>query len=284
MPKPQWLKTHIPYGRDYFKIKKNLEQRNLSTICQSARCPNISECWNRRCATFLIMGDTCSRNCLFCSVKSGTPLPLRPDEPLRILEMVEIMNSRYVVITSVTRDDLDDGGSSHFASIIRTLKSNRPGLKIEALIPDFKGNTLHIDTVLHAEPDVLNHNLETIRRLYPLLNRPPLNYPVSLDVLRHSSGKGFITKSGIMVGLGETEEELNELFRDLRACGVKLLTIGQYLQPTPDNVPVARFYTPGEFELLKNTALQLGFTGVESGPFVRSSYNASEMYEPVVNR
>lgn len=277
-PKPQWLKAAIPGGENYFKIKKALEKRNLCTICQSARCPNISQCWNNYHATFLIMGNTCSRDCTFCSVKHGVPESLDSDEPGRVLEMTRIMNAKYVVITSVTRDDLEDGGSSHFAAVISTLKTHKPGIKVEVLIPDFKGNIRHLETVLEAKPDVVNHNLETVRRLYPVVNRKPGNYNISLQVLKNSKERGFITKSGIMVGLGETMEELKELFQDLRTSGVDLLTIGQYLQPTRQNVPVERFYTPQEFEELKDIALSFGFIDVVSGPFVRSSYNADQMY------
>jgi lipoic acid synthetase len=277
-PKPKWLKAQIPSGKDYFKIKNSLEKRNLSTICQQARCPNISECWNNYHATFLIMGDTCSRNCSFCSVQTGKPAPLLGEEPQRVLEMVDIMKSKYVVITSVTRDDLEDGGSAHFAHVITHLKTHRPDVKIEVLIPDFKGNTRHVDRVLDAGPDVLNHNLETVKRLYPHVNRKPENFHISLSVLRYGHDKGFITKSGIMVGLGETKEEIKETFQDLRESGVDLLTIGQYLQPTKGNVPVEKFYTPEEFGELKEIALSCEFRGVESGPFVRSSYKAHEMY------
>jgi len=278
-PKPKWLKAGIPAGDNYFKIKKALEKRNLCTICQSAKCPNISECWNNYHATFLIMGDACTRNCTFCSVKSGTPRPLDNLEPQRILEMTEIMKARYVVITSVTRDDLEDGGSSHFAAVIKELKTHKPEVKIEVLIPDFKGNTRDLDTVLEAEPDVLNHNLETVRRLYPHVNRDPRNYDVSLRVLKYSKTKGFVAKSGVMVGLGESGDELKDAFQDLRTHGVDLLTIGQYLQPTRQNVAVEKFYTPGEFEELKETALSFGFIDAVSGPFVRSSYNADRMYQ-----
>ncbi len=278
-PKPKWLKAQIPAGEDYFRIKKSLEKRNLATICQQARCPNISECWNNYHATFLIMGDTCSRNCTFCSVNPGKPDPLLPEEPNRLLEMVEILKAKYVVITSVTRDDLEDGGSSHFARVITHLKTQRPEIKIEVLIPDFKGNTHHLDTVLEAAPDVLNHNLETVKRLYSHVNRKTENYHISLKVLKYSHERGFITKSGIMVGLGETLKEIKALFRDLRESGVKLLTIGQYLQPIKENVPVEKYYTPDAFEQLKEIALSHGFTAVESAPFVRSSYKAHRMYE-----
>jgi lipoic acid synthetase len=283
-PKPAWLKVQIPGGEDYFKIKKNLEKRKLATICQQARCPNISECWNNFHATFLIMGDTCTRNCTFCSVSPGKPGPLLPEEPKRVLEMVDLMKATYVVITSVTRDDLADGGSAHFAAVITHLKIHRPELKIEVLIPDFKGNTRDLETVLNARPDVLNHNLETVSRLYPHVNRPEQNYAISLGVLRHSHEKGFITKSGIMVGLGETREELKELFYHLRESGVQLLTIGQYLQPARENAAVEKFYSPAEFDQLKELALACRFTAVESGPFVRSSYKARQMYERALQR
>jgi len=278
-PKPKWLKAQIPAGEDYFRIKKSLEKRNLATICQQARCPNISECWNNYHATFLIMGDTCSRNCTFCSVNPGSPGPLLSEEPERLLEMVDIMKAKYVVITSVTRDDLEDGGSSHFAKVIAHLKIQRPEVKIEVLVPDFKGSTQHLDIVLNARPDVLNHNLETVKRLYPHVNRETGNYHISLKVLRYSHEKDFVTKSGIMVGLGETLDEIKELFQHLRESGVKLLTIGQYLQPAKENVTVEKYYTPDEFEQLKEIALFHGFTAVESAPFVRSSYKAHRMYE-----
>lgn len=278
-PKPKWLKVQIPAGEDYFRIKKSLEKMNLSTICQQARCPNISECWNNYHATFLIMGDTCSRDCKFCSVKPGKPKPLLEEEPGRVLEMVDIMKTKYVVITSVTRDDLEDGGSSHFARVITHLKTQRPKVKIEVLIPDFQGSTEHLDMVLNAGPDVLNHNLETVKRLYPHVNRKEENYHISLKVLKYSHERGFTTKSGIMVGLGETLKEIKVLFRDLRKSGVQLLTIGQYLQPIKGNVPVENYYTPEAFEQLKEIALSHGFTAVESAPFVRSSYKAHQMYE-----
>ncbi|MCP4146525.1 MAG: lipoyl synthase, partial [bacterium] len=204
--------------------------------------------------------------------------PLNPNEPQRILKMTEIMKAKYVVITSVTRDDLPDGGSAHFASIIQFLKTHKPEVNIEVLIPDFKGNHQHLDTILNASPNVLNHNMETVKRLYPSVNRPTENYDVSLHVLKYCKEKNAITKSGIMVGLGESMDELKTLMQDLRTSGVDLLTIGQYLQPTHNNVRVEKFYTPEEFEDLKNIALSLGFTDAVSGPFVRSSYHADKMY------
>lgn len=277
-PKPGWLKANIPTGKNYFKIKKELERRQLNTICRNARCPNISECWNNYHATFLIMGDICSRNCSFCAVKAGTPLPLNPDEAERILEMVAIMEAKYIVLTSVTRDDLADGGSAHFAALIEKIKNRKRELKVEVLIPDFKGSSDALKRVFNANPDVLNHNLETVKGLYAKVNRNPENYRVSLKVLKQAGENNFITKSGIMVGLGETAAEIEELFRDLRKSGVGLLTIGQYLQPAVKNLPVEKYYSPEEFAALRELAISCGFTAVESGPFVRSSYRAGRMY------
>ncbi len=276
--KPGWLKAAVPGGVDYFKIKKELTQRNLATICQDARCPNISECWNSRHATFLIMGDTCSRNCSFCAVKKGVPQPLNPGEAERILEMVDIMAARYIVITSVTRDDLTDGGSRHFAALIKKIKKERSDLQVEVLIPDFKGVKEDLRRVFAAGPDVLNHNVETVKELYAKVNRNPQHYYISLNVLKLAKDDNLITKSGIMVGLGESITEIEGLFHDLRENGVDLLTIGQYLQPTKTNFPVEKFYTPGEFADLKKLALSYGFTAVESGPLVRSSYRAAQMF------
>ncbi|MCK5058358.1 MAG: lipoyl synthase [Candidatus Aminicenantes bacterium] len=277
-PKPGWLKAKIPAGENYFKIKKELERRQLSTICRDARCPNISECWNNYHATFLIMGDICSRNCSFCAVKTGTPQPLNPEEADRILEMITIMGAKYIVITSVTRDDLADGGSTHFAALIEKIKNRRCDSTVEVLIPGFKGSDDALNRVFSARPDVLNHNLETVKGLYAKVNRNPENYGVSLKVLRQAGENNLITKSGIMIGLGETAAEIEELFRDLRESGVKLLTIGQYLQPGANNLPVEKYYSPEEFVALREQALSCGFAAVESGPFVRSSYGAGRMY------
>lgn len=277
-PKPKWLKADIPGGENFFKIKKELAQRKLSTICQDARCPNISECWNNYHATFLIMGDICSRNCSFCAVKTGTPPPLNPEEADRILEMVTIMGAKYIVITSVTRDDLADGGSAHFAALVEKIKNRRRDLTIEILIPDFKGSSASLNRVFAARPDVLNHNLETVKSLYAKVNRNPENYGISLKVLKQAGENNLITKSGIMLGLGETAAEIEALFRDLRESGVDLLTIGQYLQPTAKNLPVEKYYSPEEFAELREKAISCGFTAVESGPFVRSSYRAGRMY------
>lgn len=277
--KPRWLKATIPGGREFTRIQRALDHRGLHTICRSARCPNIGECWNHGNATFLIMGDHCTRNCLFCAVPHGTPLPLDPDEPLKLVETARIMNLCYAVITSVTRDDLPDGGSHHFARVISTLKENIPGLMIEVLIPDFGGRSRDLLHVIDAKPHVLNHNIETVRSLYARVGRPGEQYHRSLDLLERASKYGAVTKSGVMVGLGESRSELGELFSELRSRGVSLLTIGQYCRPTPASAPVARYYEPGEFNELEQEAMEKGFSAVASGPLVRSSYHARELYE-----
>ena len=276
--KPEWLKTRLPAGDSLFRIKKDLQQRKLSTICQSARCPNINECWNGGHATFLILGRVCSRDCGFCSVSSGSPQPLDRDEGEKILEMVRIMKLKYVVITSVTRDDLADGGAVHFAEIVRFIKGKQSDLKVEVLIPDFKGDPSSLGFLLDSGPDVVGHNLETVSRLYPSVNRSLGRYHLSLEVLNHIHSAGQLSKSGIMVGLGERRAEIETSMIDLRRVGVDLLTIGQYLQPHANCVPVEKYYHPEEFKMLQELASGLGFKDVRSGPFVRSSYGAREMY------
>jgi len=283
-PKPDWLRIKIPSGDDLFKLKRDLNSRNLHTICQDARCPNQGECWNKNHATFLILGNVCSRNCGFCSVNSGVCEEPDINEPEKIVEMAKIMKLKYVVITSVTRDDLPDGGSLHYKNILVKLRKEFPELRIEVLIPDFKGVFSDVETVLSGKPDVLNHNIETVRKLYKNVNRREENYDISLSVLKYSRSKGFITKSGIMVGMGETREQLKELFSDLLENGVEILTIGQYLQPTPDNVEVIEYIHPDTFKKLKDMGESMGFKAVESGPFVRSSYNASSLFEKVSSR
>jgi len=273
------LKTRIPSGERYFRLRSNLEKRHLATICQAARCPNIAECWQNNHATFLVMGEVCTRNCGFCAVPHGIPRSINPREIEQVKEMIGFLELKYAVITSVTRDDLPDGGSRYLGRMIRELKALFPGLKLEILIPDFAGDRSALQRVLAAGPQVLNHNLETVRSLYPRVNRPAANYQRSLDVLEWAKEDGRITKSGIMVGLGESGEELRSLFRDLRKRDVDLLTIGQYLQPTRNHLPVKKYYPPEDFTRLKREALTLGFSAVESGPFVRSSYHAREMYE-----
>jgi lipoyl synthase len=279
--KPDWLKTRLPGGDAYFTLKNKLEKNGLHTICQSARCPNVHECWNGNQATFLVMGDVCTRDCRFCAVASGVPAPLDPDEGRKLAEVAGLMNLEYAVITSVTRDDLPDRGSRHFARIIRTLKRERPQLKVEVLVPDFDGRPDFLDPLLDAGPDVLAHNVETVPALYPAVNRQASAFDRSLRILEHSKKRGWITKTGLMVGLGETTAEVGDLFLALRARGVDVLTIGQYLQPDGRSLAVSRYYSPAEFADLKESALGLGFLGVESGPFVRSSYHAEQLFQQV---
>jgi len=279
--KPEWLKARIPGGDAYFSLKSKLRARELHTICESARCPNAHECWNSGQATFLIMGSVCSRDCRFCAVAAGPPSPLDPDEGRKLSEMAEQMGLRYAVITSVTRDDLADKGSGHFAAVVRTLKRERPSMRVEALVPDFSGRPGLLDPVLDAGVDVLAHNVETVPSRYPAVNRRAAAFDDSLRVLERAKERGWITKTGIMVGLGEERGEVGELFKVLRAREVDLLTIGQYLQPDRRSLPVRRYCSPGEFAEWKQEALGLGFLGVESGPFVRSSYHAEQLFQQV---
>jgi lipoic acid synthetase len=281
--KPDWLKVSIPGGDDYFHLKNKLKEKGLPTICQSARCPNITECWNHNQATLLIMGAVCTRDCLFCQVPTGIPSGLDDDEDQKVWQMAEMMNLSYLVITSVTRDDLPDKGSGHFAKVIRLLKKNRPQLKVEVLVPDFSGVSRYLDQVLQAAPDVLAHNLETVPSLYPRINRQAGAYRNSLQILEISKKRGRITKTGIMIGLGETWAEIGELFGVLKTLGIDIVTIGQYLQPDKRCLPVAKYYPPEEFTALKKYALTFGFRGVEAGPFVRSSYHAEQLFKVVVN-
>ena len=256
-----------------------LKAGRLHTICQSARCPNIGECWERRTATFLILGDTCTRDCGFCAVTKGTPLPPDPEEPARVAEAVAALGLAYAVVTSVTRDDLPDGGAAHFAAVIRAVRTKSAGTRVEALIPDFGGDAAALETVLAARPEVLNHNLETTESLYPAIRRPRENYRRSLGVLAAAKARGALTKSGLMIGLGEGEADILRTFDDLRQTGCDLLTVGQYLQPTAAHPPVAKYYTPGEFADLEAAARRAGFREVVSGPLVRSSYQAGRLYE-----
>lgn len=280
--KPDWLKAPIPCGEELFKLKRQLEERGLSTICQSARCPNMGECWQNGHATFLIMGDSCTRNCGFCAVRHAPPQALDPKEAAQVAEMVDLLKLSYAVITSVTRDDLPDKGSAHFADMITFLREKYPSLKIEVLIPDFDGQPALLDRVIMAAPHVLGHNIETIDRLYPQVNRPAANFQRSMSVLRHVSQQGMISKTGIMVGLGEEEADLISLFHQLAEAGVRLLTIGQYLQPVHGKVPVVRYYHPDEFKHLEELAVHAGITGVVAGPFVRSSYHADRLYQTAI--
>jgi lipoic acid synthetase len=277
--KPPWLKVKLPTHKNFFYVSSLVREFNLNTICQSARCPNISECWSNRTATFLILGDVCTRDCSFCAVKHGTPVPDIGDEAARVAESVEAMGLRYAVITSVTRDDLPDGGASHFAAVIRAIRETRPETKVEVLIPDFMGDAGALATVLEAGPDVLNHNLEVPEALYPRINRPQGNYRRSLQVLERAGRAGAVTKSGLMLGLGETRDNILRTLQDLKDTGCQLLTIGQYLKATKNNPHVVRYYTPDEFEHMKTAAVGMGFSEVEAGPLVRSSYRAHRLFQ-----
>jgi len=282
--KPSWLKVKFPSHQNFFSVANLLKRGELHTICQSAKCPNISECWTHRTATFLILGDTCTRNCAFCAVKKGIPSPPSEDEASRVAEAALILGLRYVVITSVTRDDLPDGGASCFAETIKIVRKKIDAVKVEVLIPDFKGSDEALMTVIAAQPDILNHNVEVPVSLYPAIKRPKENYKVTLKVLKRAKEFGAITKSGMMIGLGETNKDILQTFSDLRRASCNLLTIGQYLQPTNNNAHVTKYYTPLEFEQLKKIALDFGFEGVEAGPLVRSSYRAHRMYNTFVEK
>lgn len=281
--RPEWLKVKIPGGQGYAQIKGLVDQHRLHTVCEEARCPNIAECWSRRSATFMILGDVCTRSCGFCAVKTGKPVGLDRDEPRRLAEAVATLDLRHCVITSVNRDELPDGGAEIFAASIRAIRERLPGCTIEVLIPDFKGNEEALLTVLEAQPEILNHNVETVARLYRLV-RPQARYEQSLELLQRAKRHGAKTKSGFMLGLGETIAEAENLLRDLSAVDLDIATIGQYLQPTPAHLPVERFVLPVEFQHLKEFGMKLGLRHVESGPLVRSSYHADEQAEPFLAR
>ena len=271
--RPDWLKAKIPSGENYARLKSLIDGRKLHTVCEEARCPNIGECWNHGTATFMILGDTCTRSCRFCAVKTGKPTELDAQEPFRVAEAVKTMDVRHAVITSVNRDELFDGGAQIFAETIRQIRDTAPSTKVEVLIPDFKGDEFALNIVLDAFPDILNHNMETVPRLYPTV-RPQANYNRSLELLDRAKRRGFNTKTGLMLGIGETTDEVIEVMKDLRKINCDILTLGQYLQPSKEHLPVDRFVHPGEFKMLKESGLQMGFRHVESGPLVRSSYHA----------
>lgn len=279
---PDWLKVPLAGGRSYAQMKKMLRNAKLHTICEEAKCPNIVECFNRGTATFLILGEICTRNCWYCHVTSGVPGPLNPDEPHDVAESVKTLGLNYVVITSVTRDDLPDGGANVFAKTITEIKRVNPGCKIEVLIPDFQGDEIALKTVIEAKPDVINHNIEVVKTLFPMI-RPQGDYQTSLHVLQtiKTMDDSIISKSGFMVGLGETRDQIRQTMVDLREHAVDVLTIGQYLQPSKHHVPIQKYYTPEEFNEFKETALQLGFRHVESGPLVRSSYHADQLLQQI---
>lgn len=281
MPKPEWLKIRLGDPANQAQVLKLIEGLNLHTVCQEARCPNIFECWTDRTATFMLGGDICTRHCGFCAVGKGAPTELDTDEPEHVAEAVRQLNLAHAVITSVNRDDLPDGGAAHWAETIRKVRALNPNCKIEVLIPDFNGDEAALDAVLDAEPDVLNHNTETIARLYRRV-RPDADYRQSLTLLqraarrRDEERRGMLTKSGIMVGLGETFDEVVDLMRDLRAVSCDIMTIGQYLQPHARRLPVERFVTPEEFAQWRDLGMTMGFHHVESSPLTRSSYHARQ--------
>jgi lipoic acid synthetase len=277
--KPRWLKRSLPKGPTYEKIRALVNRNRLHTVCQEAKCPNIWECFSKQTSTFLIMGPNCTRNCHFCAVGYGVQGPPDPEEPARVADAAQSMQLDYVVITSVTRDDLPDGGAGFFAKTIKEIRKRMPDTLVEVLIPDFQGDINALQTVVRAHPDVLNHNIETVPRLYPSV-RPEAVYDRSLELLRQAKecDPTIPTKSGLMLGLGELPEEVEKTLQDLLDAGCSMLTVGQYLQPTRQHLQVERFILPAEFDDLRTIALKMGFSGVASGPFVRSSYHARDLY------
>jgi lipoic acid synthetase len=275
--KPEWLKARAPMGETFHALKKLTRELNLHTVCESARCPNIGDCWNHKTATFMMLGNLCTRRCGFCAVPKGRPEPIDLDEPRRVAQAVAQLELKFAVITSVNRDDDVLGGARMFAEVIRLIREQATGCQVEVLIPDFQGNEEAIRTVVEARPEILNHNTESVPRLYRAV-RSGARYERTLRLLEFSKqiAPDVVTKSGVMVGLGEETHELLAVFRDLASVGTNVLTVGQYLRPSRDHLPMARYYTPDEFAYLKQEALQMGFRHVESGPLVRSSYHAHE--------
>src|SRR4030066_500917 len=271
--RPEWLKVKLPTGENYKDVYSLMRKSKLNTVCEEAKCPNIAECWNHRTATFMILGDTCTRSCGFCNVKVGMPTELDSDEPRRVVDAIKQLDLRHAVITSVNRDELADGGSSIFKECVRLVREEIPDCTVEILIPDFKGEEKAFEIIMQYPPDILNHNLETVKRLYHAV-RPQAKYERSLNLIKWFKSRGLKTKSGIMVGIGETTEEVLDLMRDLSSHGCEIMTIGQYLQPTKVHLPVDRFVTPEEFRMYKEEGLKMGFKVVESSPLVRSSYHA----------
>ncbi len=279
--KPPWLKVRAPGGPTYLHVQGLMRGLGLHTICEEAHCPNIGECWEHGTATFLIMGDICTRGCRFCAVTKGKPAPLDPEEPAHLAAAIARLKLRHAVITSVNRDDLEDRGAGAFAAVIREARARCPQTTLEVLIPDLRGALDGLDQILEAGPDILNHNMETVRRLYHRV-RPGADYENSLELLRRARARGrdgLVTKSGLMVGVGERPDELTQLMADLRAVDCGVLTIGQYLRPSAWHLPIARYYTPAEFAELKHIGLAMGFRHVESGPLVRSSYHAADQVQ-----
>ncbi len=281
---PPWIRTRVVEGENFKELKQLVNARRLHTVCEEAKCPNIFDCWSRRTATFMILGDVCTRACRFCAVTSGRPVELDIGEPLRVAESVAQLGLRHAVITSVDRDDLADGGAGMFARTIKAIRRRSPATTIEVLTPDFQGDLAAVQTVVEARPDIFNHNTETVPRLYARI-RPKAVYANSLALLQHVKrlAPEMVTKSGLMVGLGETEDELLDVFRNMRAHDIDVLTVGQYLRPSKKHADVARYYRPEEFVQLKQHAMEMGFAHVEAGPMVRSSYHADEQV-PVASR
>jgi lipoic acid synthetase len=278
--KPVWLRVRAPAGENYTKVKQSLRSLNLHTVCEEARCPNISECWGTGTATIMIMGDICSRGCRFCAINSGKPVLLDAGEPERVAKAIKEWRLRYVVITSVCRDDLEDGGAEHIAKTIKAIKLLCPTIIVESLIPDFRGDDGSIKKIVKSKPEVISHNIETVPRLTPKVRDARASYEQSLLVLKKIKDINSLiyTKSSIMLGLGESEEEVIQTIKDLRSVGVSILTIGQYLQPTPKHLPVIEFITPEKFNWFREIAEQIGFVYVASGPLIRSSYRAGEVF------
>ncbi len=279
--KPEWLKIRLHRTEEYAQVRRIVEKHGLHTICSSGRCPNQAECWSRRTATFMILGDICTRGCRFCATRTGRPLAPSADEPQQVAESVALMKLRYVVVTSVTRDDLPDGGARHWAATVEAIRSQNPDAVIELLIPDFDARPDLLDVVLASKPDIIGHNIETVERLTPLV-RSRAKYRTSMETLRYLSSRGAVTKSGLMVGLGETDDEVLRTPDDLREAGVGIVTLGQYLRPSLEHYPVAAYITPEKFEWYRLRALEKGFAYCASAPLVRSSYMAEEALRSVV--
>ena len=277
---PGWLKVPVPAGKNFHDVRKLVKQHHLHTVCQSAHCPNIGDCWGQRTATFMILGDICTRNCQFCAVTSGTPQAVDQDEPRRVAEAVKKLSLRYVVITSVTRDDLPDSGAAIFTDTIREIRKAVPACKVEVLIPDFNGLESALSVVIESNPDVLNHNIETVPSLYPTV-RPEADYYRSIRVLEYAKHQGMLIKTGLMLGLGETDDEVLAVMRHLREVDCDILTLGQYLQPSSEHLPIDRYLTPAEFNQFKMTGEEIGFRHVEAGPLVRSSFHAASSFERI---
>ena len=275
--RPPWIRVRAPSGENYERVRQLMRSKTLHTVCEEAQCPNLGECWGKGTATFLMMGDTCTRSCGFCDIKTGRPSPLDWSEPNRVAESVRAMGLQHVVITSVNRDDRPDGGAPIFAMVIRRIRQLQPGCSVEVLIPDFKGSEMALKIVMDAQPEILNHNVETVPRLFKRV-QPQDQYEWALATLENAKAMDplVLTKSGIMLGLGESLDEVRATMADLASVGVDILTMGQYLQPSKRHLPIERYYTPEEFDALRAQGLEMGFKWVESGPLVRSSYRAAE--------